>query len=160
MKNDKKILHEIVKHFDEMNKIEAYDIIHKLETLLFYADNPLNLDNLIHIINSDIDSDHEIDPFHFTILPNGNFCEFIGHNNWIHIYKENKKIMPEWLLFDTYYYKTKYAPLELRKLTRKNLLTDIKDKPEERKVRTFLKKKRLSKKDIITNKLLILDDQL
>ncbi|WP_281988861.1 hypothetical protein [Aquimarina aggregata] len=157
MKKDKEILYKIIEHFDGLDKITAYDLTHKLETLLFYADNPIRVKNLKTIIDSDIEDGHEIDPFHFTILPNGNFCEFMGYNSWLHIYKENKRLLPEWSIFDTYYYKTKYAPLELRKLTRKNLLDDIKDKSEEGNVRTFLKKCSLCKKNVITNKLLILE---
>ncbi len=157
MKNNKKQLYEVLKHFDGMGKIEAYDLTHKLETLLYYASNPINTENLSELLESFIDQNNEIDPFHFTILPNGNFCEFMGQNDWLHIYKESKRLLPDWAIFETYYFKTKYAPLELQKLTKKNLLQDIKGKPEEKKVRIFLKKNGTYKKDLITSKLLLLE---
>ncbi len=157
MKDEKKLLHKILKHFNGMSKVNAYDLTHKLEILLFYASNPIDSNDIKQIIISGIDADdHEIDPFHFTILPNGNFCEFEGHNNWLHVYKENKRMLPNWVIFETYYFKTKYAPLELLKLNKKNLLESIKDKPEEEKTKVFLKKNKAAQKDIITNKLLLL----
>ncbi len=156
MTNQKEILCKIAKKLNGMNKIEAYELTHKLETLLFYAQNPINIEDLKKIITSDFNPNDEIDPFHFTILPNGNFCEFKGSNDWLHIYKENKKLLPNWPVFDTYYFKTKYAPLELLKLTRKNLLENVKDTEKELRVWTFLEKNAVAKKDKITNKILLL----
>ncbi len=157
MKNDKEQLYKIVKNLDGMSKVKAYDINQQIEVLLFYASDPISIKKLKKIIAADIDPDHEIDPFHFTILPNGNFCEFDGHNDWLHIYKENKKLLPDWSLFDTYYFKTKYAPLELIKLTKKNILEGIEGKPEEGEVRDFLKQNKITKKEGISDKLLILN---
>ena len=158
MKNDKKLLGKILKHFNGLDKIDAYNLTHKLEILLFYASNPIDTNTLKEmVVSGNLYENHEIDPFHFTILPNGNFCEFIGQNDWVHVYKENKRLLPDWPIFETYYFKSKYTPLDLQKLTRKNLLQDLKGKREEEKVRLFLKKYRACKKDIITNKLLLLE---
>ena len=157
MTNDKQILKEILKKMDGMHKLEAYEIIHKLETSLFYASNPINSKELEPVINADIDPDHEIDSFQFSILPNGNFCEFLGCNNYLHIYKENKKLVPDWPLYTTYYFKSKYAPLELIKLTKKNILANFEGKPEEDKIVSFLRKNSANKADMISRRLLILD---
>ncbi len=156
MTNEKKLLSSILKHLNGMNKIEAYDLTHKLETLLFYASNPIDVENLEQIISADFNPNDEIDPFHFTILPNGNFCDFAGSNDWLHIYKENKRLLPNWPLFDTYYFKTKYAPLELIKLTKKNLLENLKDTEEEPEVVDFMRMYRLTQKDLVSDKLLLL----
>ncbi|WP_062056905.1 hypothetical protein [Aquimarina longa] len=156
MKDNKELLYKTLNHFNGISKVEAYDLIHKLETLMFYASNPINTDDLEKKIISGFDHDYEIDPFYFTILPTGNFCEYIGHNDWLHVYKENKRMIPDWSIFETYYFKTKYAPLELRKLTKNKLLQDIKEKPEEEKIKHFLKNTAILKKDTITNNLLIL----
>ncbi|MEW7277568.1 hypothetical protein ABW636_03130 [Aquimarina sp. 2201CG1-2-11] len=157
MTNDKQILHEITKKIEGMNKLEAYEIIHKLETSLFYASSPIKYEDLKPVIDADIDPDHEIDSFQFSILPNGNFCEFLGCNNYLHIYKENKKMVPDWPLFTTYYFKSKYAPLELIKLTKKNVLANFEGKPEEDKILSFLRKNSVNKTDTISRRLLILD---
>ncbi len=157
MTNDKQILHEIIKKIEGMNKLEAYEIIHKLETSLFYASSPIKYEDLKPVIDADIDPDHEIDSFQFSILPNGNFCEFLGCNNYLHIYKENKKLVPDWPLFTTYYFKSKYAPLELIKLTKKNILANFEGKPEEDKIVSFLRKNSVAKTDTISRRLLILD---
>ncbi len=157
MKNEKKILYDILKNFNGMGKIEAYNITHKLETALFYASSPIKIENLEQFITSDYNQNDDIDPFHFTILPNGNFCEFVGCSDWLHIYKENKAILPNWPIFETYYFKTKYAPLDLKKLSKKKLLMEVKNKPEEIKIIDFLTKHSVGKKDIISNRLLILD---
>ncbi|GAA4273523.1 hypothetical protein U6A24_18870 [Aquimarina gracilis] len=156
MKDQKKLLQNIVKKLEGMSKIEAYEFTHKLETLLFYANNPLDTEDLLQIISSDFDTNDEVDPFHFTILPNGNFCEFKGANSWLHIYKENNRILPNWPIFETYYFKTKYAPLELLKLTKKNLLENVKGTEEELKIWSFLEKNNLATKDPATNRLLLL----
>ena len=157
MKDQNELLYEIVKKLNGLSKIDAYEITHKMETLLFYASNPLDIKNLEQILASDFDTTDEVDPFHFTILPNGNFCEFDGSNEWLHVYKENKRTLPNWSVFDTYYFKTKYAPLELVKLTKKNLLENVHGTEKEQEVLNFLKKHRVSKKDMITDKVLILD---
>ncbi len=157
MTDKNKLLYKIVKKLNGLSKIEAYELTHKLETLLFYASNPIDIENLKQIVDSDIDDNHEIDPFHFTILPNGNFCEFDGSNDWLHIYKENKRLLPNLPIFDTYYFKTKYAPLELIKLTKKNLLENVQDTEKEAEVLGFLKKHSVTKKNMVTDKLLILD---
>ncbi|MBQ0734017.1 hypothetical protein [Aquimarina celericrescens] len=157
MTDKNKLLYKIVKKLNGLSKIEAYELAHRLETFLFYASNPIDIKNLKQIVDSDIDDNQEIDPFHFTILPNGNFCEFDGSNDWLHIYKENKRILPNWPIFNTYYFKTKYAPLELIKLTKKNLLENIQNTEKEKDILDFLKTHAVTKKNVLTNKLLLLD---
>jgi len=157
MKNQKKLLYKIAKKLNGLNKVEAYEITQKLETLLFYATSTIEVSNLEKIISSRVIESEEIDPFHFTILPNGNFCEFDGSNDWLHIYKENKRYIPNWLMFNTYYFKTKYAPLELLKLTKKNLLENLENTNNEQKIREYLKKNSITRRDIITDKLVILE---
>ncbi|WP_025742648.1 hypothetical protein [Aquimarina pacifica] len=157
MQNEEQRLREILKKFNGLDKIKAYDLTHKIETLLFYASNPIDADSAAQLLVPNTTVDYDIDPFHFTILPNGNFCEFEGSNNWLHLYKENKRILPNWAIFDTYYFKTKYAPLELIKLTKKNLLENIHGTDKEPEILMFLKKNSVTKKDIVTDKLLLLD---
>ncbi|OED35742.1 hypothetical protein AB832_06180 [Flavobacteriaceae bacterium (ex Bugula neritina AB1)] len=157
MKQEQQLLYRIMSHFDGMQKIEVFDLLHKMETLLFYAKSPLRSDHLKKIIASDIDPQKDIDPFQFTILSNGNFCELIGHNDWIHIYKEVKRGLGRWYPYTTYYFKTKYAPLELLKLNKKNLMEQLHNTTIEVTVANFLSKYPISKKDPITNTLLLLE---
>ncbi|WP_025742639.1 hypothetical protein [Aquimarina pacifica] len=157
MKNQKEFLIELIKNLDGMSKTKAYELTHRIETLLYYASNPLSIENLKTIISSKLITEDEIDPFYFSILPNGNFCEFKGRNSWLHIYKENKKLLHNCYLFDTYYYKTKYAPLELLKLTKKNVLESVKDTDKENDIHEFLSQYRLKKREHGTNKLQLLN---
>jgi len=157
MKNQKKLLCKIAKKLNGLNKVEAYEITQKLETLLFYSESTIEISALKKIISSRVIETEEIDPFHFTILPNGNFCEFDGSNDWLHIYKENKRYIPNWSIFNTYYFKTKYAPLELLKLTKKNLLETLQRTDKGQEIQDYLRINSIIKKDIITDKLLILD---
>jgi len=157
MKTQEQLLCKIAKKLNGLSKVEAYEITQKLETLLFYAASPLDVTALEKIISSKVIETEEVDPFHFTILPNGNFCEFDGSNDWLHIYKENKRFLPNWSVFTTYYFKTKFAPLELVKLTKKNMLENIANTDNEQEILEFLKTNTIAKKDIITDKLLILD---
>ncbi|MFD2563677.1 hypothetical protein [Aquimarina rubra] len=119
MKKEQQLLHKVMRNFEGMQKIEVFDLLHKIEVLLFYAKSPLEIGHLEKLIASDIEDDADVDPFQFTLLPNGNFCEFAGSNDWIHVYKEVKRGFSSWNPFATYCFKTKYAPLELLKLTKK-----------------------------------------
>jgi len=156
MKQKKHILTNIIKNFKGLSKVEAYELVHQVETVLFYAKAPLSEKNLNHIIESKLNTEHEIDPFYFTILSNGNFCEFIGSNSWIHLYKENKKFLPNWPIFTTYYFKTKYAPLELLKLNEKNLLENVRNTDKAIEVFEFLSENKITKINRTTNELQLL----
>ncbi|WP_378181989.1 hypothetical protein [Aquimarina sp. SS2-1] len=156
MKQEQQLLYKVMQNFEGMQKIEVFDVLHKIEILLFQTKSPITREGIARIINSEIDRNKDVDPLQFTILPNGNFCEFVGSNTWIHIYKEQKRGLLNYGLLETYYFKTKYAPLELSKLTKRNLLEYIQDTPEEHKVKQFLQSHRISKKDMMTNKLLLL----
>jgi len=156
MEHQPKKIVPILKHFQGMNKIDAFNIIHKLEVLLYYLPNPINMNNVNpNDIISEIEN-KKIDPFHFSILPNGKPCEFVGQNDWLHIYKAHSTSIFSRYLINNYYFKTKYNPLELKKLTKKNLLHNLKDKSEEIKVVEFLLKYKVTKKNLITDKFLIL----
>ncbi|WP_109437884.1 hypothetical protein [Aquimarina sp. AU119] len=157
MSKEYHIIRKVIKHFSGLNKLEAFDILQKMEVVLYYASSPINTENLKQIILSDIEKVDWIDPFHFTFLPNGNPCEFIGSNKWLQVYQENNRFLPDWPIFRTYYYKTVYAPLELRKLTRKNLQESLEGKSKEQNVREFLNNHRVTKRDIVTDHLLLLD---
>ncbi len=156
MKDQSQKLMAILKHFQGMNKIDAFAIIHKLEVLLYYIPNPVNTTNLKpDAILSEI-NEKDIDPFHFSTLPNGNPCEFIAQNEWMQIYKETTKFRIGLKLFNPYYFKTKYTPLQLKKLTKKNIINDLKGKPEEIKLIKFLETNSITKKDAISNEFLVL----
>ncbi len=157
MKQEQQLLYRIMSHFDGMQKIEVFDLLHKMEILLFYANNPLQSEHLKKIIISDIDHQKDIDLFQFTILSNGNFCELIGSNEWIHIYKEVKRGLGRWYPYTTYYFKTKYAPLELLKLNKKNLMEQVHNTALEKEVAQFLSNYPIAKKDTITKTLLLLE---
>ncbi len=157
MKKEYELLYKVVKNFEGMQKIDVFDMMHKLEILLFYAPSPVTRESIKNIINADIDENYDIDPFHFTLLPNGNFCNFIGSNDWIHIYKEVKKGIGKLSMFDSYYFKTKHAPLELVKLTKCNLLENFKSTAEEVDILDFLNKNHNIKKSVFIDKLLLLD---
>ncbi|WP_108802138.1 hypothetical protein [Aquimarina sp. Aq107] len=155
MKQEQHLLYKVMRHFEGMQKIEVFDLLHRMEVLLFYAKSPLKAEHLKQIITSDIDQESDVDPFGFTILPNGNFCEFEGSNDWIHIYKEVKRGFSKCNPFTTYYFKTKYAPLELLKLTKKNLLENVHNTPHEIEIAVFLSVHAISKRDSQGNLLLL-----
>ena len=151
------LVYKVMQHFEGMQKIEVFDLLHRIEILLYYTKSPINNTQIRQIISSNIGQENGIDPFGFTILPNGNFCEFVGSNDWIHIYKEVKRGFGSWNPMTTYYFKTKYAPLELLKLTNKNLLENIHNTDHEIHLAKFLATHKISKKDRVTGKLLLLE---
>ncbi|WP_010181351.1 hypothetical protein [Aquimarina agarilytica] len=157
MKSEHHLLLKVMKNFEGMNKIDVFDMLQKIEVLLFYASSPITKYSIKSIIEADLDQKKDVDPFHFTILPNGNFCEFKGSNAWLHLYQEKRRGIFRFSLFNRYYFKTKYAPLELLILNKRNLLENIENTPLESKVKIFLKKHRPAEKDAITDRFLILD---
>ncbi|MHA7058266.1 hypothetical protein ACWGOQ_0013670 [Aquimarina sp. M1] len=157
MKQEQQLLYKVMRNFEGMQKIEVFDILHRIEVLLFYAKSPLRVDHLKQIITSDIDQDGDVDPFGFTILPNGNFCELEGSNHWIHIYKEMKRGLSKYNPITVYYFRSKYAPLELLKLNKKNLMENVHGTPHELTIAMFLAANCITKKNATTLKLLSLE---
>ncbi len=156
MENKNKLLNEILKHFNGMGKIEAYNITNQLESLLLHAASPIDIGNLESAKSTYIHGHHtNAQPINFTMLPNGNFCDFVDQNEWLYIYKENNVALPNWAIFETYYFRTKYHP-QLQKLTRRNILRSIEGRSEELKVKAFLLKNSIKKKDVSNKKLLLL----
>lgn len=145
--------------FEGMNKLDAFDVLHKIEVLLFFAKSPITKEGIINIMNTEMDigNDSVDDPLHFTILPNGSICELVEHNTYLHIYKKQRRGILKYIFFDLYYFKTKHAPLELLKLNKRNLLQQLENTPEEKRIKQFLQKNYAYKKDNITKRLLILD---
>jgi len=156
MKQEHQLLYKVMRHFEGMQKIEVFDLLHRMEVLLYYTKSPLKAAQLKQIITSDIDEEKDVDPFSFTILPNGNFCELEGSNNWIHIYKEVKRGLSTYTPYTTYYFKTKYAPLELLKLTKSNLAENVSGTSKERTIEKFLRTNTITKKNSEGN-LVVLD---
>ncbi|WP_299432042.1 hypothetical protein [uncultured Aquimarina sp.] len=138
-----------------MNKIDVFDLLHRIEMMLSNTISPITNESIVKIINEEAISNADISLFQFTILPNGNFCEFEGANDWIHIYKETKRGFSKWNPITTYYFKSKYAPLELLKLSKANLLENVQNTPHELEVATFLTAYNISKRNSQGNLLLL-----
>ncbi|WP_103866721.1 hypothetical protein [Aquimarina sp. I32.4] len=157
MRKQHLLMLKVLKHFAGLNKLDAFDLLQKMEVTLFYTTNPITVKNIKQVLSTNNEKIGWIDPFHFTFLPNGNLCEFVGSNKWIQIYKEKNRVLPDWEIFNRYYYKTAYAPIDLLKLNRKNLLESIEGKTQETNVKEFLTQYRITQKDNIYNRLLLLD---
>ncbi|RZS99145.1 hypothetical protein [Aquimarina brevivitae] len=151
MKNEHQLLLKVSENFEGMHNLDIFDLLHKIEMMLYYLPSPLHKAQLKQAIAVNLGSDREIDFFHFTILPSGNFYEFLTSNNWLQIYKEQKRALMRVFGIDIYYFKTKYAPLELLKLTRKNLLENQENTSEESAVKSFLEQYQPTGKDPVTN---------
>ncbi len=156
-RNEHQLLYKVLQHFDGMQKIDVFDLLHKIEVLLFYASSPLEQKDIIQIIQADRETSCDSCPFEFTMLPNGNICQFVGASDLPHIYKEQKRNFGFNSIFEAYYFKTKYEPLILTKLTKKNLLKSVKDTAEEIEILEFLGKNKITKKDKNTKRILLLD---
>jgi len=153
-----KILSTIINQFNGLKKVEAFDLVSKLERLLAHAPNPIHISDIeTHNLANYEETTHHIDPFQFTLLPNGNFGELLGSNDIMQVYKEHKKALPSWNIFNSYYFSSKYYPLEFNKLTKTNVLSHLKGTKEEERFKTFLKKHSVNKRNTINGKLMILD---
>lgn len=152
------LLYRVMLHFKGIQKVEFYDLLNKIELLLYYGKSPLKVQHIKRIIDLDINQNNEDTfPINFTILPNGNFCELEGVNNWIKVYRETKRGVCKLNPITTYFFKTKYSSLELLKLTKKNLLEKIKNTQHQKEVQDFLLTNSISAKDFVTGKLLLLN---
>jgi len=142
-----KPLAKVLNEFEGLKKIEAFEMLSKLELLLFYAPNPIRFEELEGIKLSNFQKNVDIDPFQFIPLHNGNFAQLVGCNHIMYIYKEHKKMMPNWLPIHTYYFKSKYNPLEAIKLTKANILEVFENSHEEKGILAFLTKHSIKKND-------------
>ena len=136
--NKEQLLLKVMKNFEGMNKLDVFDMLQKIEVLLFYVSSPITKLSIKSVIEADLDQKKDVNPFHFTILPNGKFCKHVGANDWLSIYKEQKKGLFSYKLFDAYYFKTVYSPLKIHKLTNKNLKRSLAGTPKENSIKLFL----------------------
>ncbi len=137
-----------------MQRIDVLDLLLKIEILLSYSSGPLTKNQIKYLIEIDKGVKEDLDTYSFTTLPNGRLCKCIGTNDWLYIYKEQKKGIYKWKIFDTYYFKIKHPFSKIAKLTKKNLLESFQDTSEEVDIRDFLTKNRSIKKKKFIRKLL------
>ncbi len=55
MKKEQELLYKIMRNFEGMQRIEVFDLLHRMEILLFYTKSPLQKEHLKKIILSDMD---------------------------------------------------------------------------------------------------------
>ncbi len=135
------------------------DVVYKIETLLNEKKLP-KMQPTKQIVATEVGQTIFTNPFRFTVLPSGNFCEFIGGNGWIEIYKEDKRGLAKWNPFPSYYFKTNKKRMQLAKLTPDNLRCNAKHTPQEQSVLAFLKSYNTFKKNETVKKLLLTTSQI
>ena len=80
-----------------------------------------------------------------------------SERSWLHLYKEQRRGIFRFSIFDRYYFKTKYAPLELLRLTKRNLLENTENTAKEDTIKTFLKKHKPNQKEVHSGNLVLLN---
>ncbi len=157
MKNEQQLLYKVIQNFEGMQKIDVFDMLQKMEMLLFYISSPITKDSIREIMSVSFNKSQCFDTTRPTILPNGNFCECIGTNDWICIYKEQKKGIGRWNVFNTYYFKIKDPFFDIKRLTKEDLLESLRDTAEEIEIIDFLRKNRSANKEEFIKRLLLLN---
>ncbi len=142
-----------------MQNIEVLDLLFTIEVLLSYTSGPLTQKSIKNMVEMSTALDKGASFASGFMLPNGNFCTCIGTNDWLFIYKEQKKGIYKYKMFDTYYFKIKDPFFEVQKLTEDNLLESFQNTAEEVDIHDFLRKNRGVKKEQFIKKLLCLDLQ-
>jgi len=137
MQNEYNIIRQIIQQFEGLQKIEAFDILHKLEVLLLHAKSPLQTKALEQIIQDTRAIDIASDPMQSELSPSGYYCECIGNNDWLYLYKEQPTGIRR-LFLTRYYFKTTFHPLQLQPFTKKQLRIATKGTPVATEVEVFL----------------------
>ncbi|GAA4275979.1 hypothetical protein GCM10022259_07030 [Aquimarina mytili] len=154
LKKEQQAVYKVLRQCIGMQRIDILDLLLKIEMLLSYTSGTLTRNEIKHLIDIDKDVKEDLDIHSFTVLPNGKFCQCIGANDWLCIYKEQKKGIYKWKIFDTYYFKIEHPFSKITKLTKKNLLENFQGTSEEVDIRDFLTKNRSIKKKKFIRKLL------
>ncbi len=160
MKNEHQFFYKIMRYFEGMQKIDVLDILHEMEILLLHAASPITKDNIRKVISYNIKKDQKFNSFTFTILPNGNFCQRVGTNDWLSIYLEQKRSIYSWSIFDTYYFRIKHPLSKIQKLTKRNLLESFQNTSEEVEILDFLRKNKSFKGKKFIKKLLLFNVEI
>ncbi len=144
-----KILQKVVKQLDGLTKLEAYDILHKVEALLVNFNTPIQFKNIKTSIESSYQKGNIIG------VDNYGYCYLEDRCHYINIYKITS-IFPEFLVGENLYF-TVPGQYELVAFDNRNLEETFCNMHLTTVIHQFLKNNHAKKRNPRTKRLLLLE---
>ncbi|WP_027392959.1 hypothetical protein [Aquimarina latercula] len=143
------ILQKVLKQFDGLAKIDAYDLLQKVEILLQGQKSPIEYRSIRKELDKQFFKNEMI-----TIGKSG-YCYLVDYCHFIKIYKFKSAFFP-FTTRNSFYY-TLYHDYKMKQLTNKNIIETFKNTHLRYVIHHFLKDNRVQKKNSKTNRLLLLE---
>ena len=142
------IIQNVFKQLDGLEKIDIYDILLKIETMLMDFKSPIQYEEIKkQIENNSINNISAVDGY--------GYCYLYDHCRYIKIYKI-KTLLPDFLVGEYMYFITPWQ-LKLMEYTKENLKDFFKGNHLEAITLDFLKKYPPKSKNPVTGRLLLLE---
>ncbi|TSE04264.1 hypothetical protein FOF46_26780 [Aquimarina algiphila] len=143
-----KIVQHIIRQFDGMSKIEVYDILQKIETLLFEHESPLEFKAIEKTLEKQSIK---------NILPLGSsaYCYLVDHSPYLDLYKI-KSLIPDFLGGEKLYF-TIPGQYEFIHYDNKNIEETFSNMHMGSAVSNFLKYNHAKKRNPKTKRFLLLE---
>lgn len=144
-----KVLQKVLKQFDGMTKIEAFDVLHKIEVLLNGQQSPIQYEYLKMTLDKQF--------LQNAVLPVGNqgYCFLSDYCQYLKVY-EFKPTIPINILGSSWYYSLSNKQ-ELIPLTNQNVKSTFSDTHLKYIIQQFLKDNNVQKRNSKTKRLLLLE---
>ncbi len=147
--HEEKIVQNVVKQFDGMSKIEAYDILHRIEGLLHDFSTPIQFTEIKKALDNSYMSTN------ITPIDDYGYCCLEDQCQYLSIYKI-KSIFPAFLGGEPLYF-TVPGQYELIAYTNRNIEETFCNMHLEVLVHYFLKNNNVKKRNPKTKRLLLLE---
>lgn len=144
-----KILQKVLKQFDGMTKIDAFDLLQKIEVLLHGQSSPIQYEHLKMKMNKNFIQN--------AVVPIGNsgYCYLVDSSHRLKIY-EFRSLLSVGFLGKTLYYNTT-DDHKLLPFTNENIKNTFDQTNLRYIIRQFLEENKVRKKNSKTKRLLLLE---
>ena len=143
------ILQKVLKQFDGLAKIDAYDLLQKVEILLQGQKSPIEYRCVIKELDKQFFKNEMI-----TIGKSG-YCYLMDYCHFIKVYEFRSAFFPFTKRNNLYY--TLYHDYKMKRLTNKNIIETFENTHLRYVIHHFLKDNQVQKKNSKTNRLLLLE---
>jgi hypothetical protein len=147
--HQEKIVQNIVKQFDGMSKIEVYDILYRIESLLLDFNTPIQFSEIKKTLDNSYMSRNS------TAIDSYGYCYLEDHCQYLSIYKV-KSVFPVFLGGEPLYF-TVLGQYELIAYNNRNIEEAFCNMHLEALVQHFLKNNNVKKRNPKTKRLLLLE---
>ncbi|WP_103072678.1 hypothetical protein [Aquimarina sediminis] len=147
--HEEKIIQNVVRQFDGMLKIEVYDILYKIESLLSGFSSPIQFKQIKKSIDNTIDKEH------FIAIDAYGYCYLEDECQYLKVFRI-KSLLPVCLGGELLYFTTP-GQYELTSYTNQNLEETFSNMHLQTIIAQFLKYNNAKKRNPKTRRLLLLE---